>query len=227
MLKKLTIPTEARKIWLMLICTDALFVFLHTLHFLPPIRDAFPIFDQDAFKITHDLSMSESFQYIKEFWIILLVLGIVIWAKNKAYLPLALAFGYLLPDDMLGFHEWAGENLPPLIGLDSRADMPFGLLARDYGELAITATVGFLLVLVFFLAYRSGDASVRQVYHYMFAMLVLLVVFGVGFDFVIRLVDSWKIREVIKIFEEGGEMVTMSTMCWYIFALNERLLKKN
>ena len=225
MLKKLNIPTESRKIWLMLICTDALFVFLHVLHFFAPIREAFPVFDLNAFKITQDLSMSETFQYVKEFWIILLILGIVIFAKKKIYLPWALAFGYLLPDDMLGFHEWAGETLPPLFGLDSHAEMPLGLLARDYGELAITATVGLLLTITFFFAYRNGDSAVRRVYRDMFALLILLVTFGVGFDFINRFIDSWQMREVVKIFEEGGEMVTMSTMCWYIFALNERLLK--
>ena len=206
------------QILLLLLLTDGFFIFLHIMHMLPPIKSAIPILKEQAFSIYEDRSLAEAFQYIKEFWIVLLLIGYSIKNRKLVYIGWILLFSFLVFDDMFGIHEWLGgiigENLSIPAFLSSRDN----LRAKDFGELIASGLFGFFFLGLIVIAYLRGSAQSKALFNGMFALLLTLVFFGVGVDFLDRFANSRILQEGIKLIEDGGEMATMSFFCWYVFS---------
>jgi hypothetical protein len=60
------------------------------------------------FAITKDLGYPEIYQYIKELWIVVLLLSVLIKTRVGSYSVWALIFLYILIDDALRIHETYG-----------------------------------------------------------------------------------------------------------------------
>jgi hypothetical protein len=117
------------------------------------------LLNNPLFSLEKDGGYPEIYQYIKELWIVGLLLSILIKTRAVGYSIWALLFLYLLLDDALQIHETFGVY----IATELKLTPSLGLRATDFGELAISpmAAALFLPPLVFF--YVRGSGAFKQV----------------------------------------------------------------
>ncbi len=179
-----------------------------------------PQWGTDYFSIEYDRGYGEFFQYMKELWIVLLLVRLGIHKRVGGFFAWALVFTYLLLDDALQIHErWGGVlsqtfSLPEVLGMRS----------QDMGELLVTAAAGSVLLVALVLAYWRDDAWVRKASRQLFCMTVCIGLFGVVVDMlhsILRLGDT-NLYHIAGLVEDGGEMLVMSVVVWYAFVLTSR-----
>ena len=166
------------------------------------------------FNLGTDRGHSEVFQYIKEYWIAI-VLFVMCWRTREGiYGAWALLFAYLLCDDALLIHERVG------VAWGSIFAPTLGLRARDFGELAFSGSMGtgFVALITFFHLRCSSPA--RNVSRSMAVLLGVLVFFGVVVDMVH--VAAYPVVRGTDRCRGRGEMVTMSLLASYVVHLLER-----
>ena len=132
--------------------------------------------DPFLFSLQADLGLSETFQYVKEVWIVILLVMVAIGQRKWVYGSWACLFLYLLLDDSLQIHENLGVCLAEHFTLEPL----LGLRARDFGEIAVSAFFGIFVDMLH---------------------VALPDVPG------------------LAVLEDGGEMVVMSLIVWYVFNL--------
>jgi hypothetical protein len=203
---------------------DLLFVVFHILHKAP--NEWFPFFDQDPFSVTRDLGLAEAFQYVKEYWVVLLLAWLILRHRKTELAGWALLFGYLLFDDMFSLHEKIGDIIGNLLG---GADITlFANLQMDHiGEVIGDLGIGILFALILVPTYLRLKSDARSVFRTLTWMLAGLLFFGIGLDLLDRFVNSNIIQEMFKLAEDGGEMLAMSVICWYVYALTGQAPTKN
>ncbi len=177
------------------------------------------LLENDLFNIDRDRGYPEIYQYIKFFWIIVLLFNLSLKNRSLHYIPWILLFTYFLLDDSIPIHGRAGHffaehfNFTPL----------FGLRLQDYGQLAISAIAGILLFLPLVWAYRKGTQIFRKISLDIGLLVLVLVFFGVVVDMMHAAVHLGNAVDFIMGFvEESGEMLAVSLVLWYIFLLNVR-----
>lgn len=222
MLKKIKFPQESTKILALLLSTDLFFIFLHLAHKAARIFNTFDTLREEVFSVSVDLGLAEAFQYVKEFWIVLLMVWMVIKMRKTLYLGWVLLFTYLLLDDMLSIHEELGTLITKSLGLDPEYAIIAQFRIQDIGELSVSVFFGGLFILLILFAYLRGDAQLRQNFRTLLGFLLMLVAFGVGVDAFDRLLNAKILKELGKLIEDGGEMIAMSFACWYTYVLTER-----
>ena len=202
---------------ILLLCTDLAFF---GMHFITAITgDIKWVLESDLFKIHRDRGYPEIYQYIKFFWVIVLLFNLSLKNRSLHYIPWVLLFTYLLVDDSIHIHEEGGSFIKQFFNFTP----PFGLRLQDYGELVITATAGILLFLPLVWAYRKGSQIFRKISLDIGLLVLVLVFFGVVIDMMhqaIHLGNS--VYFIIGFVEDGGEMLAVSLILWYIFILNVR-----
>jgi len=183
------------------------------------IRVFVALLANDLFDFDRERGYPEIYQYIKFFWIIVLLFNLSLKNRSLHYIPWVLLFTYFLVDDSIHIHERAGHffaehfNFTPL----------FGLRLQDYGQLAISATAGIFLFLPLVWAYRKGTQIFRKISLDIGLLVLVLVFFGVVVDMMRAAVHLGNAVDFIMGFvEEGGEMLAVSFILWYIFLLNVR-----
>ncbi len=202
----------------LLISADLIFIVLHPAGKLG--------FLSEQFDITREGGYAELFQYVKEFWCTVLLLLVAWQVRSTAYLVWAFFFSYLLADDILQIHETGGEMIAAHLNFASG----FGLRARDLGELTVTLSVATVLFLVLSLTYWHSTARFRKVSLDILLLLVGLAFFGVAMDMLhvmvynVEVLGDWAsiFGEAIGLIEDGGEMLVMSLMVWYLFLVADR-----
>lgn len=169
------------------------------------------------FSLGAERGYAEVFQYIKFFWIVL----ILVWFALKLYQPVysvgALLFFYFLLDDSLEIHETIGEYIVEWYGVVPA----FGLREQDFGELAVYALVAIIFLLAGWLAYRHSDAFARRVGLYLLLGVFMLAMFGAGADMLHSLLANqypWTDTPLV-ILEDGGELIVLSIICWFVYSL--------
>jgi hypothetical protein len=96
----------------------------------------------------------------------------------------------------------------------------FGLRAVDFGELIFVGIVGLFLLLSFVLAYFKGTTMFRKRTIDLFVLLAFMIFFGIGFDMLHEILgENLKVGFVIGLIEDGGEMVVMTLIVWYVYQL--------
>ena len=204
--------TSASTFLLLLLVADCAFIFLNFLLWTP-------LLNNPLFSLEKDGGYPEIYQYIKEFWIVGLLLSILIKTRAVGYSVWVLLFIYLLLDDALQIHETFGAYIATRLELT-----PFlGLRAKDFGELAISAMAAalFLTPLIFF--YVRGSGTFKQVTRHLLLLLFALAIFGIFFDMLHVAVNMGKkVYFLLAVVEDGGEMVVMSFIAWYAFLLSLR-----
>ena len=196
------------KLLLLLVISDVVFVVLHTLHTYSGF------FVGSWFSIGRERGFAESFQYLKEGWIVLMLLFLTLKQRILLYPAWCSLFAYVLADDFFGIHEQLGERLASHLGV-----LPmFGLRAVDFGELGVTAFAAVSLLGLIGVAHYRGDRDTRSFSRSLLALLVALGFFGVLGDMVHAMVMKHPIWDfVLEIIEDGGEMVVMSVIVWAVF----------
>lgn len=209
--------------WLaLLLLADLFFIFFHILHKAPFIDDLLPLFDDDAFSIARDLGMAEGFQYVKEFWIVLLLGFLALRQHKKELIGWSLLYAYLLFDDMFALHEKLGDVIAGLIGNRLDTLLVANLEVDDIGEVIGILGLGFLFAMILVPAFLRLQPNARPVFRALTLLLAALLFFGLGLDLLDRFFDSYAIQEIFKLVEDGGEMLVMSVTCWYAYTLTEQ-----
>jgi hypothetical protein len=206
----LNIEKDSKRFLILLILADSGFILVHLLHvhtrfFLGPL-----------FSIQRDWGYAEVFQYLKEFWIVVLLIVLAIRRASFLYLAWSLLFLYLLVDDSLRIHERLGGLIVSRFDIHSG----FGLRGQDFGELMVSSFFGTLLFLFIAAMHHVSDFSDKRISKSLFIMIALLVLFGVIIDMVDILFQQLMATSVFGIIEDGGEMVVMSAITSFAFRLH-------
>jgi hypothetical protein len=193
----------------LLIATDLLLLLTHVLH------THTGYFADPDYSLNAERGFAGMVQGLQLLWISAILFQFFIWRRNLFFLSWFLLFGYLLLDDWFSVHERVGEQVALALGMDSG----FGLRAQDLGELVVYGSTGAVLLAVVVLGYLRGDSAHRAIGRSLALLMAALIAFGVGADMVHSiLMFSWA-DEAGLILEEGGEMLALSLICGYLFAL--------
>ena len=201
---------ESDKLLIMLITVDLLFILFHILHVF---HTSTGFFYNPSFSLHQDRGYAEVFQYIKEYWCTILLFILAFRTKNLLFFSWSLLFGYFLVDDSFEVHETLGEQLGNSLG----SLQLFGLHAHDLGELFVSGFFGLLFFIAIGVTYRTNDDDTKEFTKYLFVMLLMLLVFGVITSIFRRLSTDGTWQFLLGVLEEGGEMLVMSVMIWFIF----------
>ena len=204
--------TSASTFLLLLLVADCAFIFLHFLLLKG-------LLNNPLLALTRDRGYPEMYQYIKESWIVVLLFSMLIRTRAAGYSVWALLFLYLLFDDALKIHETFGGYIAVRLEFT-----PFrGLRAQDFGELAVSAMAAALLLTSLILFYVRGLGAFRQVTRHLLLLLLALAFFGIFVDMLhVTAERGSKVYDLLGAVEDGGEMVVMSVVAWYVFLLNVR-----
>lgn len=222
-IKKINLPNKTLNLLILLIMGDLFYIGLHIVHKVSRILNVIDTLQyNDVFALYYDLSLGESFQYLKEYWIIIVFLWLIFRQRQGQYMGWVLLFIYLLLDDMLGFHEGLATFALRNLNIDPKFILTGELRYQDFGELGVSVFFGVILFGLIGIAYLRGSSDVRRTFHYLFAGLAIIVFFGVVNDFLNRIFSeegSKVLFELTRLIEESGEMLGMSLTCWFVNTL--------
>ena len=187
----------------LLVCTDIVFIGLHLIHTYTPLLP------NHVYSIEQDKGHAEFFQYTKQFWIILLLTLTFIKEASLTNFSWLMVFCYVLLDDALSIHENLGLLSSNLWTFAAR----MGLRPQDWGELLVTGAVGVVLLTPVAIAFLRASTRERRHTLILAALLGLLAFFGVFID----MVHIWVGGEQWGLVEDGGEMVVVSIVLYYVF----------
>ena len=163
--------------------------------------------------IGRDRGFPEVYQYIKLFWGVILLGALALTRSSLIYASWTLVFLYLFIDDASMLHESYGKYLA-----DALSFRPlFGLRAVDFGELLITGIAGLLLLIPLTIGYFRSKEHERAFSRYLVAIVFALAFFGVFVDMLQITAGNTQLGEVLGMVEEGGEMIVVSVMLWFVF----------
>lgn len=165
------------------------------------------------FSVETDQGFPEIFQYVKELAVLAMLSSLFVRTRERGYIVWCLLFVYLFCDDSLKIHELVGRKIVRSLHFSAL----WGLRAQDWGELVVTMVAGVVLVAGLVLAVWRGSDNFRSFSKQLGFFLILLVFFGVGVDmFHILLKASPSAYFVAGVVEDGGEMIVMSFIVWYV-----------
>ncbi len=173
----------------------------------------------DLFRLSREHGPAELFQYAKMLWIAGMLA--LLWSRTQVqvYAAWALLFAYALCDDALQLHERGGR----LLASGHGPELVFGVEAKDLGELAVWGFFGAVFFGLIVLAYLRSGPEGRRASHRLALLFAVLLFFGLALDMLHTATDPYQTESVIKrvvgILEDGGEMVTMSLIVWYVLRL--------
>ncbi|MGC1514359.1 MAG: hypothetical protein WA810_02185 [Maribacter sp.] len=199
-----------RVLLLLDVCFIAIHILVFFLYYIGQIDD---YRNYNFLDVTNDGSLAEFFQYLKYFFVLIMLVHLVYSKKRYPYISWFLLFAFFLLDDSLSLHETFGEVLVDAFNFQPM----FGLRDLDFGELTFILSVGLILLSGLIIALIKGDSVFRKRTIDLLLLLLFFTYFGVGFDMLhVFLGENPRVAFIIGIIEDGGEMVTMSVMVWYI-----------
>jgi len=201
------------KLLVLLILTDFGFILGHIL-----LR--FDFLAGKQWNITTERGYAESFQYIQEIWITttLFIYGIKTLALN--YFSWSILYSYILLDDYFQIHERLGSDLVSLFNYHPA----FGLRAQDIGETSVFTIFGVFFLVILLFSYKRSNLHTRNISNNLFFLLASLTVFGFIADMIHSVVDEVIGNDLLSLYfeiiEDGGEMLVMSIIVWYVLCIN-------
>jgi len=199
----------SHRLLLLLLSADFVFIVLDLLY----RYSSFISFEY--FCLNQDRGYSEVFQYIKIFWIALLLFAVFLRTRQGIFLLLALLFGYLFVDDAFSVHG----NLGLIISDRWQWQPLWGLRARDFGELFVSFTIGSVFLSLGWLLYPGSAAFAQKIGRNFVKLIILLAVFGIGADMANIISGTSLVGTMTAILDDGGEMIIMSLILGYTFSL--------
>jgi len=194
---------------ILLVLVDLFFIGLHVLY-------KFGVVSNPLYSIEVDWAYAEVFQYIKEYWIVALLIAAGVRLKAKVYFPWALLFVYLLFDDSLQVHENVGKSIATYFNIPG----VFNLRSIDIGELLVSLFAGGSLLLFVAYYHRKSSFIRRRSSGGLFLMLLMVAFFGVFVD-LLHSATPW-FYGVFGLIEDGGEMLIFSMILWYAYSLSDQ-----
>ena len=203
--------SSASVLLVLLALGDLAFIFIHVM------RLTVPAVESGMYALDYDRGHAEFYQYIKLLWIIALFAALFARTRTAGFAAWGLLFAYLLLDDALAIHETVGGFVAQALPFAELA----GLRAQDFGELAVSAAAGAVLLTLLAWAYARGRAAFRRVSRHIVLLLAALAFFGVAVDMLQSLFRyDGIVAPLLGIIEDGGEMLVMSFAVWYVFLLH-------
>lgn len=202
----------------LLLSVDCAFIVIHVATRIERnLLDATLQLNYDLLSIATDGGYPELYQYVKYFWVILLTLYLARVARAPHYAAWTVLFAYFLCDDALSIHERVGA----VIGKGLSFVPPLNLRVQDVGELAVTVMVGGLLLPLLLWSYRSGSDEFKKIAQDLLLLVLAFVFFGVVVDVAHQSIQlGWVVEFIMGIIEDGGEMVVLSLIVWFLFLLS-------
>jgi hypothetical protein len=193
----------------MLIAADLAFIVLHVIYVETALLKGQP------FSLEADNGIPEAYQYVKQFWVALCMVGLFRRTRELTYVGVGVVFAFLLMDDAFQIHEHFGKWLAAHYSLP----VAFGLRSDDIGELIFAAGIGGVTLLLIGIGYWRGGPDARIVTRDISILILLLAGLGVGVD-VIHVITYFKaplLAQFLLILEDGGEMLVVSATAAYVF----------
>jgi hypothetical protein len=209
---KFNLENSNHRFLVMLLLVDLVFLIIHLI--VTNIELGGP-FNYRMLSISVDRGYPEVFQYIKMFWVILLLLYLARKRHRFLFISWSLLFFYLLLDDSLEIHERIGEVISAQLPFDTM----IGLRAQDFGELIVTAIFAAVLFGIILIAHINSEEPGRRISRTLFKMILALVFFGIFLDMADIVITGNASNSPLDIIENFGEMVVISVITWYMFSL--------
>jgi hypothetical protein len=200
------IEKASTKVLFLLLLADLAFMLAHGIYTMGLVSSY-------VYSIDSDGSYAELFQYIKEYWIVIILFVIAIRRKHIIYFAWSSLFMYFLLDDSLKIHESFGKYLAEYFEFQPM----FQLRAQDFGELSVSIFFGLLLFTLIGVSYLFSDNVAKRISKYLLILVFSLAFFGVIVD-MLHTIIPWG-YSLIGFIEDGGEMLVMSIIVWYVFNL--------
>ena len=197
-------------LWLLL-GVDLVFVGLYAIYGLSDLLT------NPRFGLVEDWSFGESFNYLKELSIVVLLVFMAFRRRSSAYVVWAMVFAYLLAGDSTQIHERMGEVLAATLGFVAVNSWR----AVDFGELLWSAMSGTVMLSGIVYGYRIGGRAERDMAVTLGLLLVALAFFGVVLD--MPLGTSGFADKVMGAAEDSGEMMVLSVILWQVWTRARRV----
>ena len=200
------------KLLILLLLTDLIFILIHIVHQL----DLLGMLSKELLSLAVDGSYAEVYQYIKEYWIILLLLLIGTNRKSNLYFAWALLFFYFLLDDSLQIHEILGQYSAIQFNFQDK----FNLRSQDFGELVVSLFVGIILFSIIGAFHYKSSTREKKRSKSLFFLVLILILFGIGVDMIDSMIPITFWKAIFALIEDAGEMIVMSIILRYIYDLS-------
>ncbi len=201
---------SASLLLLLLLSADFTFIALH-------IINATALLNSSLFNIGGDGAYAKIYQFVKLLWVIILLAYVLKSTRCSGYVSWILVFTYYLFDDALQIHQSIGSYIAN--NFDSYVSQYLTLQPRHFGEWVVLAMAGTFLSAIVAWAYFRSPYPFKRISNDMLLLVIALVFFGVFID----LAAAVKLGPVVKFslgtVEDGGEMVVVSLILWYVFLL--------
>jgi len=205
-----------RTLLAVVLAADVLLIGVHLAYSLP--RCTF----NPQLQIDVDGGYAELWEYAKEAAAGLLLVLVALRRRSRHVLAWALVFLFSLLDDGLQLHEAAGEWLGEWLG----RFLPAGHhVLQSSSEVLVMGLFGIVLLGLVALTYRGEPDDLRRAGRRLLALFALLSFFGVLGDLIQGLTTHRIARHLLAVFEDGGEMPSMSiivTYAWMLFRETSR-----
>lgn len=208
-------PSEVKRLFLLLVLSDLALLLVHLLHKLTVyyLKSNELFLYNPLFAIETDLGLAESFQYVKEFWIFLMLCALARRHSQPSYLGWCSLFFYILIDDAGQIHEHLGRLISSYFHFQSL----LGMGADDMGQLCVYLLVGLLFSFLLLPALLQGDKNFRNFSMQLGMIFTALIFCGAGIDAINIAGQPLWVRGLATLLEEGGEMMVMSVVVAYLF----------
>lgn len=197
---------------LLLIAADTAFVVVHLL------LNLWPLVADSLYSLETDLGYSEIYQYVKTYWIVIMLAALWWRARQSVYVGWMLLYAYLLCDDAFQIHERGGN----VIVRNSDYQDALGLRAQDFGELTVSAVSGLVFLVLILTMYWRSTRSARNATQDLALLFGALAFFGVIVDMLHILAGDGQSEAFLAVVEDGGELLAMSLACGYVLNLLAR-----
>lgn len=175
--------------------------------------------------IDRDRGYAEIFQYIKLGIVFLTLLRLSSTQKSLLYLAWSNLFAYIAVDDSFQVHERLGTFLAHKLGFEAL----FYLRGVDFGELLVFAVSGCLLLgFIIFAHWLNDNPCEKRNSCILVSFLGTLSFFGIGVDmlhiaapayYADRGVWTGMFIHSLALLEDGGEMLILSMLTWFVLQL--------
>ena len=207
---KHTITIDKKRLFVFLALfffVDFAFIVLHSIEALTSS------IDNSLYSLYEDAGYSEIYQYIKWFWIILLLFFLILTDRSINYSAWILVFTYILCDDAFEIHETLGRHVAEHLTFLH----PLGLRIQDIGELIVFGSAGFILLFFIVFSYIRGTEKFKRISKDILLLLFVSAFTSIFLDIAHSSIHIGRITTgILGVAEDGGEMFAASLILYYI-----------
>ena len=176
--------------------------------------------------LTKERSFPEVYLFGLEIFIFVSFFLFLVKSKQKIFLWSFCVFSLVFLDDFLCLHEKLSRILGKRFELSSLTDR-IDVIPRHIWEFIIFGSVGFIAVIFFVPAYFKSNRESRKLTRIILLLLFLGFFFAGFVDFIHDFPFLLRFYWLTSIFEDWGEMVTLSLITYFIFKSYKQFYPKS